>query len=94
MPGASGMEPGRKLVLGLRPEHFSRADGGGRPTLPARVEVVEPTGAETIVVMRLGDSEVTARFEPDTAPAEGEAINLAVAVNKACLFDPETGIRL
>ncbi|NJO38123.1 MAG: TOBE domain-containing protein, partial [Rhizobiales bacterium] len=88
------LEPARKLVLGLRPEHLSRANGGGQPQLPARVEVVEPTGAETIVILKLGDHEVTARFDPDTAPAEGETIDLAVAVNKACLFDPETGVRL
>ena len=88
------------MTLGLRPEHSSRAngngnaDGGGQPSLPARVEVVEPTGAETIVIMRIGENEVTARFDPDTAPEEGELIHVAVAVNKACLFDPETEQRL
>ncbi|MEZ5932076.1 MAG: sn-glycerol-3-phosphate ABC transporter ATP-binding protein UgpC [Alphaproteobacteria bacterium] len=94
VPDAADLTPGRKLVLGLRPEHLAHANGDDLPSLPARVEVVEPTGAETIVILKLGDHEVTARFDPDGAPAEGEIIDLAVAINKACLFDPETGLRL
>ena len=94
LPDVSGLQPGRKLVLGLRPEHFSRANGGAQPQLPARVEVVEPTGAETIVILKLGAHEITARFDPDSAPEEGELIDLAVAIDKACLFDPETEKRL
>ena len=52
--------------------------------------MVEPTGAETMVVLRVGDREVVARFEPDDAPAVGERVTLAVDMAKACLFDPET----
>ena len=54
------------------------------------VEVVEPTGAETIVIVRVGEREVVARFEPDSAPKEGESVALAVDMGKACLFDPGT----
>ena len=58
--------------------------------LEAPVEVVEPTGAETIVLLRVGDREIVARFEPDKAPRVGERVMLAVNMDKACLFDPET----
>src|ERR1700692_1416664 len=54
------------------------------------VEVVEPTGAETITIVRIGNREVIARFEPDAAPSVGETVTLAVDMAKACLFDPET----
>ena len=97
LPDAAALQPGRKLVLGLRPEHLSRANGANmesQPQLPARVDVVEPTGAETIVILKLGGHEITARFDPDSAPEEGELIDLAVAIDKACLFDPETEARL
>src|SRR5436853_510452 len=69
--------PGKRVVLGIRPEHLSRADAekaNGRGTvgrLEAPVEVVEPTGAETIVLLRVGSREVVARLDPDTAPAVG-----------------------
>ena len=58
--------------------------------LVAPVEVVEPTGAETMVVLRVGESEVIARFEPDDAPAVGDRVTLAVDLTKACVFDRGT----
>ena len=87
------LQPGRKVVLGLRPEHLSIHRGesdpqGGR--IDALAEVVEPTGAETIVILKVGDQDVTGRFEPDHAPKLGETAPLAVNMAKACLFDPET----
>ncbi|MBB5752879.1 ABC transporter ATP-binding protein [Prosthecomicrobium pneumaticum] len=87
---------GRAVVLGVRPEHLSRYDAEiharkpGIATLSAPVEVVEPTGAETIAVLRFGALEVVGRFEPDSAPRMGERIRLGVDMTRACLFDPET----
>ncbi len=83
----------RKVVLGVRPEHLSRDSGGAKPgygRMDATVEVVEPTGAETMVVMRVGAQEITARFEADIVPAVGETVRVNVDMNKACLFDPDT----
>jgi multiple sugar transport system ATP-binding protein len=86
----------RRVVLGVRPEHFSRHDPvhGGRRAgfakVSAPVEVVEPTGAETMAVIRLAGGEVTARFDPDEAPEVGETVSVAIDMGKACLFDPET----
>jgi multiple sugar transport system ATP-binding protein len=88
--------PGRRVILGVRPEHLTRESaerGSGRATvgrLEAPVEVVEPTGAETIVLLRVGKRELIARLDPDSAPEVGETIALAVNMDKACLFDPET----
>src|SRR5262249_34003993 len=83
----------RNVVLGVRPEHLARGTGGTRPgfgRMEATVEVVEPTGAETMVVLRVGPREITARFEVDNVPAVGEKVAISVDMNKACLFDPET----
>ena len=87
---------GSKVILGIRPEHLSRHHperGGakaGLATLQAPVEVIEPTGAETMVLVRVGNQEIAARFEPDDAPQVGETVTLAVDMAKACLFDPAT----
>ena len=35
------------------------------------VEVVEPTGAETMAVLRLGDQEIIGRFDPDEHATDG-----------------------
>jgi multiple sugar transport system ATP-binding protein len=91
------LEPGRRVVLGVRPEHLTRyreGSGPGGDRLEVTVDVVEPTGAETIVIARLGELELTTRFDPDSAPQEGERVALAVDADKACLFDPETERRL
>jgi multiple sugar transport system ATP-binding protein len=85
----------RKVILGIRPEHFSRhtpeqPDRPGIAQMTASVEVVEPTGAETMVVLRVGDREVVGRFSPDDAPRQGEEMPLNVDMTRACLFDPAT----
>ena len=80
--------------MGIRPEHLSRHDGAanGQATsyLTARVEVVEPTGAETMVIMRLGEQELVGRFAPALAPRMDETVTLAVDMKQACLFDAKT----
>jgi multiple sugar transport system ATP-binding protein len=95
---AAFVGPGRRVVLGIRPENLTRYDRRRteeKPllgTIEAPVEVVEPTGAETMVIVRIGSREVIACFEPDAAPSVGETVTLAVDMAKACLFDPETEI--
>jgi multiple sugar transport system ATP-binding protein len=91
---AKGARSG-KVVLGIRPEHLSRqsqitASKPGMATLSAPVEVVEPTGAETMAVLKFGEREVVGRFSPDEAPRTGENMPLAVDMTRACLFDPVT----
>ena len=87
---------GSQVVLGIRPEHLSRhnpdvhANRPGIATLSAPVEVVEPTGAETMAVLRIGDREVVGRFSPDDAPKMGEQMLIAIDMTRACLFDPAT----
>ena len=86
---------GSDVILGIRPEHVSRLHGASRPapgfdSFSAAVEVVEPTGAETIAILRLGAREFTARFTPSQAPKMGETTTLAVDMGQACLFDART----
>ena len=66
-----------KVVLGVRPEHLFRYDPNlksqkaGLAMLTAPVEVVEPTGAETHAVLKIGEREIVGRFDPDGAPRLG-----------------------
>ncbi|HMR33458.1 MAG TPA: sn-glycerol-3-phosphate ABC transporter ATP-binding protein UgpC [Geminicoccaceae bacterium] len=85
----------RDVVLGIRPENLSHhgRHGTQRPwmgELEARVEVVEPTGAETMVVIHIDGREVIARVEPDEATPVGSTMRFGVDMAKACLFDPAT----
>ena len=92
--GAAGRFAGREIVLGIRPESITEAQRRAGETepgitmLPMPVEVVEPTGAETMVVLRLGSAEVIGRIDPDLDPPVGRPFDMAIDMRKACLFDP------
>jgi multiple sugar transport system ATP-binding protein len=92
----AGKGVGAPIVLGVRPEHISlhrpdrAADNRVSAVVPATVEIVEPTGAETMVGLRLAGREITARFEPHEAPEVGQTVTLALDMSKACLFDAAT----
>jgi multiple sugar transport system ATP-binding protein len=85
-----------KVVLGVRPEHLFRYDENAKSRKPslakliAPVEVVEPTGAETHAVLKVGEKEIIGRFDPDGAPRLGEMLPLGIDMAHACLFDPTT----
>ncbi|MFK4486451.1 sn-glycerol-3-phosphate ABC transporter ATP-binding protein UgpC [Bradyrhizobium yuanmingense] len=85
---------GRKVVFGIRPECIaegSRTFSSEAPVLvEAPVELVEPTGAETMVLLRLGGEPAMARVSPDIRPAPGTSAAFALDTRRICLFDPET----
>jgi len=91
---------GRDVVLGIRPECIvepTRHFGDARDavlTIGARVEMIEPTGAETIVVLRLGDECAFGRVSPDLRHRVGETARFAVDTRRISLFDPATGDRI
>jgi multiple sugar transport system ATP-binding protein len=100
VPGRAESWIGREVVLGIRPEciaeptrHFSDAPDAVL-TIAAPVEMIEPTGAETIVVLRIGDDRALGRVSPDLRHRLGETAQFAVDTRKISLFDPGTGDRI
>jgi len=92
-PDGAALAPGRKLTLGLRPEHLAR-DGGIAP-LTLTVELAEMLGADTIVHGRLGDGALLLARLPGTARAKpGERLPLAVDPARLHVFDRESGKRI
>ncbi len=89
---------GRDVLLGIRPECIAdRAarfePGGPCARISATVEMVEPTGADTMVLLRLGGAEVLARVDPHLRPALGTECAFVMDMRQACLFDPGDGQR-
>jgi multiple sugar transport system ATP-binding protein len=84
----------RAVVLGIRPECIS--DGGKRAAdmpatrIEAVVEVSEPTGAETIVLIRIAGDLLRARVAPDIKLPTGRSASFSVDTRTICLFDPQT----
>ena len=96
LPAAFAAQAGREVVLGLRPECIAEEDrrfghGGERVTLELPVEMTEPTGAETIVLARLGGERALARVSPDVRLQPGDRGRFALDMRRVCLFDPGTG---
>ncbi len=82
-------EDGQPIVLGTRPEHMTL--GQEAWGLKASVVVVEPTGADTQVFAKIGDTEVTAVFRERHEFRAGDSIRLVPDHDRTHLFDAESG---
>jgi len=86
----------KDVVLGIRPECIAESGRVFATTLDAPVvisapvEMIEPTGAETIVSLRLGGEPALARISPDIRPEPGALAAFALDTRRICLFDPAT----
>ncbi|MDQ6684061.1 MAG: sn-glycerol-3-phosphate ABC transporter ATP-binding protein UgpC [Pseudomonadota bacterium] len=89
-PSAAGND-GQPVVLGTRPEHLQLVASGG---IASRVVVMEPTGADTFVACRHGETEVAAVFRERHEFAPGSTIHLQPDLQRAHLFDAASGARL
>jgi multiple sugar transport system ATP-binding protein len=95
-PKSVAGQAGRDVILGVRPEAFGLAGAGASSTsvaFEAEIEVVEPTGADTLAYLSLGGKTVVARLKPQDVQQAGTKLQLAVDMARASLFDPETGTR-
>lgn len=83
---------GRPLVLGVRPEHLSvSVDGEG---VPAEVLLVEPTGTETLITLKMGETTLLAAIHERLQIGIGQHLRLAIDPANVHVFDRDTGQRL
>jgi multiple sugar transport system ATP-binding protein len=87
-PASARAFVGGEVFLGIRPECISDRPGAAR--IDAEVEMSEPTGAETMVLLRVDGARLRAKVAPDARLAIGQKASFAVDTRNACLFDPET----
>ena len=82
---------GRRVILGVRPEHLALGDGVLSRSFQAKVEVVEQLGSEILLETRVGDARVTAaRVPPETLVSAGDQVRLSVQPGRLHFFDPES----
>jgi len=87
----NGFDPGREVELGVRPEHVVVGSDADRE---ARIEMVDPMGAETLVWCRVGDGLVSVRMDGESSVRVGETLKLGFPPHRLNLFDCATGARL
>jgi multiple sugar transport system ATP-binding protein len=90
LPVNTTAQPGTSVSYGIRPEHLVIDPAG----IAAEVVVIEPTGAETHVIFRLGEEQIIGVFRERLAVRPGDILNIAPDRQKAHLFDTSTGRRI
>ena len=93
--GALAAYGGRPVIAGIRAEAVTLArDGMAAGPLQAffeaRVEVIEPTGADTLVLLEFGGHEFTVRLEPDVALVPNQRARFLVDLATLVCFDAES----
>jgi multiple sugar transport system ATP-binding protein len=89
----AGFADGRPIVLGMRPQYVTRANGTSRPghhRLGVTVELVQPTGSRAYITFPLGGVPTVAELESHDVQRPGERIDLDLDMNRAVLIDPES----
>jgi multiple sugar transport system ATP-binding protein len=83
---------GQQVQYGVRPTDLRiSASGSG---IPATVVVVEPTGAETELLLRVGDKELVMVMHGRTSAQPDETVFLDVAAEHTHVFDADGARRL
>jgi multiple sugar transport system ATP-binding protein len=80
------------VIAGLRPEHISCGLNQGKDidtieVIECRVDVLEPTGPDTMMFVGINDSVVTSRVRPDEVKPVGETKHLDIQMAKMHFFD-------
>jgi multiple sugar transport system ATP-binding protein len=88
---------GRTVLAGLRPEHLAEPGTHNWPrtaTVRGAIDIIEATGPEVIVHVRLADEVLVAKLAARRELRYGESIELDVNCNAMHLFDPVSEERL
>ncbi len=78
-------------LLGVRPEHIALVQ---ESPWRGEVTVVEPTGADTFVVVKTDAGDVTVRMSPQTQVRPGDAVGLEIQAARVSWFDAGSGVRV
>jgi multiple sugar transport system ATP-binding protein len=81
---------GQQVYFGIRPSDLNLASSG----IAAKVVVVEPTGAETELLLQIGEQSLTLVMHGRTDVKPDDTVYLQFDANKAHVFDATSEQRL
>jgi multiple sugar transport system ATP-binding protein len=90
LPEVVQANEGREVHYGIRPTDLQLADSG----IAAKVVVVEPTGAETELLLEVGGEHVVLVMHGRTNARPDDTVYLQVDTDKVHVFDGQDGQRL
>ncbi|MEZ0167883.1 ABC transporter ATP-binding protein [Microvirga sp. TS319] len=85
-----GIRDGLPVLLGLRPEHVTRAHGDGRHGSvrhEATVDLIQPTGSRSYATFRLAGQPIIAELQAHDVSRPGERIIVDINLMHASFFD-------
>jgi multiple sugar transport system ATP-binding protein len=89
-----GAVDGQAVLLGLRPEHLTRAHGAapaeGSFRCDATIELVQPTGSRSYATFRLAGTPVMAELQAHDVSRPGESVQVDINMTRASIFDRRT----
>ena len=90
LPQGLALPPGHGLLYGVRPEHVTVNRGG----IASTVSLIEPTGAETQLTAKLGETPIIASVRDRFDLHVGAPVTLGFDLSAVHLFDAETEARV
>ena len=90
VPAGLAAAAGREVHYGIRPTDLQLADSG----IAAQVVVIEPTGAETELLVEVGGQQLVVVMHGRTLARPDDTVYLRVDTDKAHVFDGQGGQRL
>jgi multiple sugar transport system ATP-binding protein len=83
---------GREVELGVRPEALEVVDAADTTNaFPAKVDVVEPLGHETIIYFRAGEQSMVGLIDAHVPVRPDQEVHLAAPARHLHVFDAESG---
>lgn len=90
----NGAVDGQPVLLGLRPEHLSRAHQSSPPPGSVRheaaIELIQPTGSRSYATFRLAGEQVMAELHAHDVSRPGERLPIDINMSRASIFDAQT----
>ncbi|MEO1090207.1 MAG: sn-glycerol-3-phosphate ABC transporter ATP-binding protein UgpC [Pseudomonadota bacterium] len=90
LPPGGEAGDGTEVTYGIRPEHVRVAETG----VPATVDLVEPKGSQTQIVLHVGGVQVNLVTPERVGYERGRRLHLAPDLDAVHVFDRTTGARL
>ena len=92
---AIGLTDGRSFIAGFRPEHFELGPAAdGMASVSGVAEVVEYLGSQELLHVNMDGTDLVAIVDSSSAVKPGQALTLRLPLDKAYLFDSDTGLSL
>ncbi|MDR2313317.1 MAG: sn-glycerol-3-phosphate ABC transporter ATP-binding protein UgpC [Spirochaetaceae bacterium] len=84
----------KTVYFGIRPEDLTYIDNPEDNSIPAKITVVEPLGADIHLWLSAGTQPLVARTGPSRNFKVGDTVNFRADMEKAQFFDRETELSL